>query len=37
MDLDYPVETEPFRAEIRHWLETNLPDGWGTPGFSMTK
>ncbi len=35
MDLSYPPETEPFRAEIRAWLTENLPDGWGTPGFSM--
>ena len=35
MDLTYPVETEPFRAEIRQWLVDNLPDGWGTPGFSL--
>ena len=37
MDLTYPVETEPFRAEIRQWLVDNLPDGWGTPGFTMSK
>ena len=37
MDLTYPPETEPFRAEIRPWLEDNLPEGWGTPGFSMTR
>ena len=36
MDLDYPAEAEPFRAEIRAWLVENLPDDWGTPGFSMT-
>jgi len=37
MDLDYPPETEAFRSEIRHWLEDNLPEGWGTPGFSQTR
>ncbi len=37
MDLSYPADTEPFRAEIRQWLVDNLPEGWGTPGFSMTK
>ncbi len=37
MDLTYPADTEPFRAEIRQWLIDNLPDGWGTPGFSMTR
>jgi alkylation response protein AidB-like acyl-CoA dehydrogenase len=37
MDLSYPAETEPFRAEIRQWLTDNLPDEWGTPGFSMTR
>ena len=28
-----PVE-EAFRARIREWLQHNLPDGWGTPGYS---
>jgi len=37
MDLSYPPEAEAFRQEIRRWLEDNLPQGWGTPGFSMTK
>ena len=37
MDLSYPADTEPFRSEIRQWLSDNLPDGWGSPGFSMTK
>ncbi len=36
MDLSYPVESEAFRAEVRAWLEANLPEGWGQPGFSMT-
>ena len=36
MDLTYPPEAEGFRAEIRQWLEENLPEGWGTDGFSMT-
>lgn len=36
MDLDYPQEAEDFRVEIRNWLETNLPDGWGEPDFEMT-
>jgi alkylation response protein AidB-like acyl-CoA dehydrogenase len=37
MDLAYPPEAEAFRTVIRSWLEENLPDGWGEPGFSMTK
>jgi alkylation response protein AidB-like acyl-CoA dehydrogenase len=37
MNLSYPVETEHFRAEIRQWLLDNLPDGWGSPAFSLTK
>jgi hypothetical protein len=37
MDLTYPPEAETFRSEIRSWLEENLPDGWGTPEFSMTR
>ncbi len=35
MDLTYPPEAEEFRAEIRAWLEENLPEGWGEPNFSM--
>ena len=37
MDLSYPPEAEAFRAEIRRWLEDNLPEGWGTPGTRMTR
>jgi len=36
MDLSYPPEDEAFRSEVRAWLEDNLPDGWGAPGFQMT-
>ena len=36
MDLSYPPEAEEFRGTVRSWLEENLPDGWGTPAFSMT-
>ncbi len=36
MDLRYPPEAEEFRAEIRAWLEENLPEGWGEPGFQMS-
>jgi alkylation response protein AidB-like acyl-CoA dehydrogenase len=35
MDLTYPPEAEEFRAEIRAWLQANLPDGWGEPGFEL--
>jgi alkylation response protein AidB-like acyl-CoA dehydrogenase len=35
MDLLYPAEAETFRSEVRGWLESNLPTGWGTPGFEM--
>ena len=28
MDLTYPAETEPFRKEVRAWLEDNLPAAW---------
>jgi hypothetical protein len=36
MDLTYPPEAEEFRGVIRDWLTENLPEGWGTPGFSLT-
>ncbi len=36
MDLSYPPEAEAFRKVIAAWLADNLPEGWGTPGFTMT-
>jgi len=36
MDLTYPPEAEQFRAEIRAWLEENLPAGWFDEGFELT-
>ncbi len=36
MDLTYPPEAEELRGEIARWLDENLPDGWGEPGFRMT-
>ncbi|MEP7046845.1 MAG: acyl-CoA dehydrogenase family protein [Ilumatobacteraceae bacterium] len=36
MDLAYSTEAEEFRAEIRGWLTSNLPAGWGEPGFEMS-
>ncbi len=36
MDLTYPPEAEAFRAEIRSWLEENLPDGWFDEDFTLT-
>src|SRR4051812_2100488 len=35
MVLTYPPEAEAFRAEIRQWLEDNLPEGWFDPGFEL--
>ena len=35
MDLTYPPEAERFRAEIRAWLEENLPEGWFDDGFRL--
>jgi hypothetical protein len=29
--------TDEFVAELRSWLDDNLPEGWGTPGFRMGK
>ena len=36
MDLTYPPAAEAFRAEIREWLESNLPDGWFDEGVTMS-
>ncbi|HUX05542.1 MAG TPA: acyl-CoA dehydrogenase family protein [Acidimicrobiales bacterium] len=36
MDLNYSAEAETFRAEIKAWLEANLPEDWFSPGFTMT-
>ncbi len=36
MDLTYPPEAEEFRAEVRAWLEENLPEGWFDEGFELT-
>ncbi len=36
MDLTFPREAEDFRAEIRAWLEHNLPEGWFEPGFELS-
>ncbi len=35
MDLTYPTDAEAFRAEVRTWLEANLPAGWFDDGFHM--
>ena len=34
MDLRDSPEQARFRADIRGWLEQNLPEGWGTRDFS---
>ena len=36
MDLAYTPEAEAFRVEIREWLTSNLPAGWGDEDFEMT-
>jgi alkylation response protein AidB-like acyl-CoA dehydrogenase len=36
MDVAYPPEAVAFAAEVRTWLEANLPHGWFEPGFTMT-
>ena len=36
MDLAYTPDAEAFRGEIREWLASNLPAGWGAEGFEMT-
>jgi alkylation response protein AidB-like acyl-CoA dehydrogenase len=36
MHLAYAPEDEAFRAELRDWLTSNLPAGWGDDDFEMT-
>lgn len=36
MDLTYPADAEAFRAQIRDWLEKNLPEGWFEPDFTLS-
>jgi alkylation response protein AidB-like acyl-CoA dehydrogenase len=36
MDLTYPPEAEEFRGVISAWLAENLPEGWGSPDFSLS-
>ena len=36
MDLTYPADAEEFRADVRAWLEENLPEGWFDEGFEQT-
>ena len=36
MELTYAPEDELFRAEIRAWLQENLPKGWFDKGFEMS-
>jgi alkylation response protein AidB-like acyl-CoA dehydrogenase len=37
MDLRDSPEQARFRQDVRDWLEANLPEGWGTPGFPMPR
>ena len=34
--ITYPPEVEKFRAEVRSWLESNLPKGWFDEGFELS-
>src|SRR5262245_17296405 len=33
MDFRLSAAEEAFRAEVRAWLQVNLPAGWGTPAY----
>src|SRR5947209_15398546 len=37
MDLTYSAEDEAFRAELREWLDANLPQEWRTHEFWSTR
>ncbi|WP_100402886.1 acyl-CoA dehydrogenase family protein [Bacillus sp. FJAT-42315] len=34
MDLSLSKELEAYRLEVRHWLQENLPEKWGTPLYT---
>src|SRR5262249_32812316 len=33
MDFRLSAAEEAFRAEVRAWIQANLPPGWGTPAY----
>jgi alkylation response protein AidB-like acyl-CoA dehydrogenase len=37
MDFSFSSEEEQFRQTLRAWLQQNLPEGWGTPGYKSPK
>ena len=37
MDFSFSAEEEQFRQDLRQWLQQNLPQGWGTPGYKAPK
>src|SRR5437879_5664464 len=37
MDFDFTPEQEAFRKEVRHWLETNLPDDLRGRAFASSR
>ncbi len=37
MDLSFTEEEERYRQRVRAFLKSNLPEGWGTPGYELPK
>ncbi|MGE0825853.1 MAG: acyl-CoA dehydrogenase [Candidatus Binatia bacterium] len=37
MNFSFSPEEERFRLELRGWLQTHLPAGWGTPAYKAPK
>ncbi len=37
MTLTESEKAEALRQEVRAWLRTNLPKGWGTPEYAPPK
>src|SRR2546428_1208727 len=37
MDFDFTPEQEAFRKQVRHWLETNLPDDLRGRAFAASR
>jgi alkylation response protein AidB-like acyl-CoA dehydrogenase len=37
MDLSFTAQEEQYRERVREFLSSNLPQGWGSPGYELPK